>query len=206
MPTARKLLAGLALAFTAISCSDKGPTESNSVTDNQNPSAPTAPGNRAKTPLIGDVNPDQTFISTGSASTPAGTAFTVAKVQITKFYYENGQLLVDGGLFAPDGHLISAFSKAPATLRKGGGPTQPTCPILDLDIGAIHLDLLGLVVDLAPVHLNINAVSGPGNLLGNLLCAVANLLNGVGGGGIGAAITNLLNQINALLAALLASL
>jgi len=26
--------------------------------------------------------------------------------------------------------------------------------------------------------LNINAVSGPGNLLGNLLCDVANLLNG----------------------------
>jgi hypothetical protein len=36
---------------------------------------------------------------------------------------------------------------------------------------------LGLVVDLAPVHLDITAVSGAGNLLGNLLCAVVGLLD-----------------------------
>ena len=48
------------------------------------------------------------------------------------------------------------------------------CPILVLDIGAIHIDLLGLVIDLAPINLDLTAVSGPGNLLGNLLCAVAN--------------------------------
>jgi len=55
-----------------------------------------------------------------------------------------------------------------------------SCTILTLDIGAIHLDVLGLVVDLAPVNLDITAVPGAGNLLGNLLCAVANLLNGGG--------------------------
>jgi hypothetical protein len=203
MPTARKLLAGLALALTAVSCSDDN---SPTAPANQAPAAPTAPTNRAPQALTGNVNPDQTFISTGSTSTPAGTAFTVAAVQVTHFAYENGQLFVDGGLFAPDGHLISAFSHVPATLTRGGAPTQPVCPILDLDIGAIHLDLLGLVVDLAPVHLNINAESGPGNLLGNLLCAVANLLNGAGGAGLGTAITNLLNSINALLQGLLGSL
>ena len=52
-----------------------------------------------------------------------------------------------------------------------------TCPILDLDIGRIHLDLLGLVVNLAPVHLNIDAVPGAGNLLGNLLCSLVGLLD-----------------------------
>jgi hypothetical protein len=55
--------------------------------------------------------------------------------------------------------------------------TAAVCQILDLDIGRIHLDLLGLVVDLAPIHLGITAVAGPGNLLGNLLCAVAGLLD-----------------------------
>jgi hypothetical protein len=73
---------------------------------------------------------------------------------------------------------------------------QATCGILDLTFGPVDLDLLGLVVHLDTVHLNITAESGPGNLLGNLLCAVAGLLDPVtGGGGLGA----ILNQIVALL-------
>jgi len=41
----------------------------------------------------------------------------------------------------------------------------------------------------------VTAESGPGNLLGNLLCAVVGLLDGPTGGGLG----NILNQIVALL-------
>jgi hypothetical protein len=52
-------------------------------------------------------------------------------------------------------------------------------------------------VTLNQVHLNITAQQGPGNLLGNLLCAVANLLNG--GGAPLTALANLLNQILAAL-------
>jgi hypothetical protein len=37
---------------------------------------------------------------------------------------------------------------------------------------------LGLEVHLNRVVLDITAHQGPGNLLGNLLCAIANLLNG----------------------------
>jgi hypothetical protein len=48
------------------------------------------------------------------------------------------------------------------------------------------------VVTLDVVHLNITAEQGPGNLLGNLLCAIAGLLDG---GGPLAGITALLNQI-----------
>lgn len=54
------------------------------------------------------------------------------------------------------------------------------CSILTLNLGAIHLDLLGLVVDLAPVNLDITAVPGAGNLLGNLLCGVVHLLDNGG--------------------------
>ena len=50
------------------------------------------------------------------------------------------------------------------------------CQILNLVLGPLNLNLLGLVVTLNQVHLNITAVPGAGNLLGNLLCAVANLL------------------------------
>jgi hypothetical protein len=203
MPTARKLLAGLALALTAVSCSQDNSPTAPAVPDQQAPLAsPTAP-KVGKAVLSGTLATAQTFYADGTGSLALGTPVVIGKVQITKFYYENGQLLVDGGFFAPDGTFIEAFSKAPATLSKSGGTTSPTCPILDLDIGAIHLDLLGLVVDLAPVHLDITAQSGAGNLLGNLLCALVNLLNG---GGLATLIQNLLTQINALLAALLASL
>ncbi|MFL5923756.1 MAG: hypothetical protein ACJ75Q_02940 [Gaiellaceae bacterium] len=84
-----------------------------------------------------------------------------------------------------------------------GIPVQASgsCRILDLTLGPLHLDLLGLVVDLNQVHLQITAQQGPGNLLGNLLCAVANLLNNQGGGNTTALqqIANLLNQILARL-------
>jgi hypothetical protein len=53
-----------------------------------------------------------------------------------------------------------------------------TCSILNLTLGPLHLNLLGLVVNLNQIHLTITAVAAPGNLLGNLLCAIANLLNG----------------------------
>lgn len=59
-------------------------------------------------------------------------------------------------------------------------PPQPAaCPILHLDLGPLNLDLLGLQVHLNQVMLDVTAVPGPGNLLGNLLCAVAGLLDGV---------------------------
>jgi hypothetical protein len=58
--------------------------------------------------------------------------------------------------------------------------TNPSCTILTLDIGAINLNALGLVVHLAPVSLDVTAVPGAGNLLGNLLCAVAHLLDNGG--------------------------
>ncbi|MBO0727736.1 MAG: hypothetical protein J2P57_00670 [Acidimicrobiaceae bacterium] len=80
-----------------------------------------------------------------------------------------------------------------------GVPIDPpaSCSILALTLGPLHLNLLGLVVDLNQVNLNITAVPGPGNLLGNLLCSVANLLNNTGGGnGVAAQ----LSHINSILA------
>ena len=80
-----------------------------------------------------------------------------------------------------------------------------TCEILDLVLGPLHLDLLGLVVDLNQVHLTITAEQGPGNLLGNLLCAVAGLLDGnipaAGLGGLLNQIASLLNQILSIISA-----
>ena len=68
-----------------------------------------------------------------------------------------------------------------------------TCEILLLVLGPLHLDLLGLQIDLSQIVLEITAEQGPGNLLGNLLCAVAGLLDNPSG------LANLLNQILGLL-------
>jgi hypothetical protein len=50
------------------------------------------------------------------------------------------------------------------------------------------------------VHLNITAQQGPGNLLGNLLCAVAGLLDGPTG--VNAILRQIATLLNQLLGAL----
>jgi len=78
-----------------------------------------------------------------------------------------------------------------------------SCQILNLDLGPLDLNLLGLTVHLNEVVLNVAAQPGPGNLVGNLLCAVANLLNGVNLGNLGSALLNALaTLLNNLLMAL----
>jgi hypothetical protein len=52
------------------------------------------------------------------------------------------------------------------------------CRILRLRLGPLRLNLLGLRITTNRIKLNIVAVPGPGNLLGNLLCAIAGLLDG----------------------------
>ena len=71
---------------------------------------------------------------------------------------------------------------------------QGSCQILDLSLGTLHLNVLGLVVHLDPVHLNIAAQPGAGNLLGNLLCMVVHLLNGIVAD-VRQPVVNLLNQV-----------
>jgi hypothetical protein len=73
-----------------------------------------------------------------------------------------------------------------------------TCDILNLVLGPLDLNLLGLEISLNRVVLDIVAVTGAGNLLGNLLCAVAGLLDG-GLPGLLGEISNILNSILAIL-------
>jgi hypothetical protein len=55
-------------------------------------------------------------------------------------------------------------------------PAQ-SCDILNLTLGPLDLNLLGLRIQLDQVNLDITGETGAGNLLGNLLCAVAGLLD-----------------------------
>jgi hypothetical protein len=110
-----------------------------------------------------------------------------------------------GGLGGPEsGGLVPRLGILPA-FASTDRPlviAAQTCPILHLTLGPIDLNLLGLMVHLNQVVLNIDAQGGQGNLLGNLLCAVANLLNGPNLG----ALTNALNQIINILNGIVAGL
>lgn len=81
------------------------------------------------------------------------------------------------------------------------GTQQEACDILNLTLGPLDLNLLGLRVQLNQVQLDITAVPGAGNLLGNLLCAVAGLLDSPQLPDLGEVLTNLLNAILGLLRA-----
>lgn len=84
-----------------------------------------------------------------------------------------------------------------ASSRLAAASAPGTCDILHLVLGPLDLDLLGLQVHLDQVVLDIVAKSGAGNLLGNLLCAVAGLLDG--GLGLGALLDQLVALLNQIL-------
>lgn len=151
--------------------------------------APTAPA-ATSAARTGTATATSTLTSTlADGSTFAGT-FTP-----TGFTTSNGQLSVTGlvtGAVTSTTGVVTQIVPQTVTTAVTGATTTGTCQILSLQLGPLHLDLLGLVVDLNQVNLNITAQSGPGNLLGNLLCAVANLLNGGNLGGLATLLNSLL--------------
>jgi hypothetical protein len=74
-----------------------------------------------------------------------------------------------------------------------------SCTILHLELGPLDLNVLGLMVHLDRVVLDITAVPGAGNLLGNLLCAIAGLLDSGPLSAILEDLTDLLNNLFRLL-------
>jgi hypothetical protein len=126
----------------------------------------------------------------------AGT-FNINNFSVQNSSSGTPQLVATGNLIAT--LTNSAGQAQTVVLNNVTAPVDPsgTCPVLSLTLGPLHLDLLGLVVDIPnPINLNIVAQSGPGNLLGNLLCSVTNLLNG------GGALSQIASGLNQILAGL----
>jgi hypothetical protein len=92
--------------------------------------------------------------------------------------------------------LVMPADSAAAAAAPSDVTALASCDILNLVLGPLDLNLLGLEVHLNQVVLDIVAVTGAGNLLGNLLCAITGLLDG--GGPLGQ-IVSLLNSLLALL-------
>jgi hypothetical protein len=133
-----------------------------------------------------------------TATSPDQGTFT-GQLQIVRFAASQGQAvaigLVTGTLVDENGvsRGIVRNVSLPVQRPASGGVSIAQCEILNLVLGPLDLDLLGLVVHLDQVVLDITAVPGAGNLLGNLLCAITNLLNGVG------SLIQLINLLNQLL-------
>ncbi|MEE2570347.1 ABC transporter substrate-binding protein [Pseudarthrobacter sp. J64] len=128
-----------------------------------------------------------------------GVGTLVGSFTPTGFTNDRGQLVVTGlleGTFTDLNGVTTEVSQTVTSTVEGLTGGSAACDILNLDLGPLHLDVLGLVVDLDEVHLDITAEPGAGNLLGNLLCSVANALNPGGGGG---GLANLLNRLLGLL-------
>jgi hypothetical protein len=84
--------------------------------------------------------------------------------------------VAESGLVAivnnPQGEEIAIPFNLTSQGRRGG-----SCAILNLELGPIELDLLGLNILTSPICLDITGQRGRGNLLGNLLCSIAGLLD-----------------------------
>jgi hypothetical protein len=139
---------------------------------------PGAPARAVTLPVVGTVATGGTFNGA---------------VNITRFVNQNGQVMAEGLL---TGILTNATGTATTVVSTFATPvniTQATCSILHLDLGPLSLNLLGLQVNLSEIVLDITGQTGAGNLLGNLLCGIAGLLDSPGG------LARLLNQLLGIL-------
>ena len=143
-------------------------------------------------PLSASATPG--VVNTAVQGAASGGNSFVGNLAITGFKLINGTInatgTLTGNVLDRAGNVIGSIGSVPVSVPLTA--INGSCPILNLTLGPLHLNLLGLHIDLNQVVLNITAQSGPGQLLGNLLCDVANLLNN---GGTLQAILNDLNQI-----------
>lgn len=123
---------------------------------------------------------------------------------INRFGLKGGDIVSSGTLYGTFDIIggatetgIESFSGVTTALSSDDG-----CTILTLDLGPLDLELLGLRVQLSEIELDITGETGEGNLLGNLLCAVADLGSGSLGGSLGGLVQDVLGIVNRLLGSL----
>ena len=159
-----------------------------------------------------------TRASTSAASTNGYTSHVIGsfgKAGTVRGHFVPKRSYVAGGVTKVQGDLTVTLRRASGALvgrttrhdlalpvHASGAHVSPAalsstaaaaCTLLHLVLGPLDLNLLGLKVHLNRVVLDLTAQSGSGNLLGNLLCAVAHLLDMTS-----PSLLNLLNLANAL--------
>ena len=138
---------------------------------------------------LGQVTAAQTsttFPVSGTGTTAQGLPVNFDGTFAIKNFKVSGDQVVAKGTLngtitdAVTGEVIDTVSNLRTSIGLITGSATTDCEILSLVLGPLDLDLLGLEVHLDQVVLDITAVPGAGNLLGNLLCAVAGLLDSNG--------------------------
>jgi hypothetical protein len=125
--------------------------------------------------------------SVGASGAPAGTAVAQTnqtadavqvKVVINRFVRQGRRIVAQGAVI---GRYSSAertdvtrkaFTAALKPGRMSYAGTTKICNVLELDLRMLHLEVLGLIIDLSRLHLTITADS-EGGLLGSLFCSLA---------------------------------
>ena len=202
-------LALLGLSVLSFACSSDKVSAPSAAPDNAPLSRPSKKMDGITVPATGTLSDGGSFVGT----------LVVRRFDVN----ENRELVVTGTLSGiatlADGSTqpVSQAISTTATLTRSAHSTSAApadaiiaaadpstglpgnCDVLFLDLGPLHLNLLGLEVNLAEVILDVNALAGGGNLLGNLLCAVVGLFDGFA---VLAAIQNILDLINGIIGGL----
>jgi hypothetical protein len=200
----RLITASLLAAFTTTIAAAQPPP----------PAQPNGPGNDNKAKKGASIS----LPFSAPALVNGATSVVTGTFEVNRFENHDGKVWAVGTVIAtvPDGNGLrsvitpaslpvdtsaSGASAAAANANPQAAVAQAAaCGILHLVLGPLDLNVLGLVVHLDQVVLDISAAPGPGNLLGNLLCAIAGLLDG--GTPLQQLLTQLTNLLNQLIAAL----
>jgi len=149
---------------------------------------------------------------TGTITNRAGHAIGTFEGSLSDlvFAVENGQVvatgLLEGDVLNRGGNVITSISRE-VTLPLTdlvANPAPGVCQVLNLSLGPIDLNLLGLVLHVDEINLDLTA-NPAGGILGELLCDLAggldlgdflgDLLGGLLGGSLLQNIVGLLNQV-----------
>jgi hypothetical protein len=121
---------------------------------------------------------------------------TTCTIDVNKLKRSRSDVIAHGTVTAANGPSVRFTAPVEGSVpgtATAGQQIQAACDILNLVLGPLHLDLLGLVIDLNQVVLDITGETGAGNLLGNLLCGLFGILDAPGG------ITEFLRVLDGLL-------
>jgi len=180
--------------------------------DDQGQSETTAARTSLTVPVSGTVAPNinpqttapltgtftiQRFVRSGDDVVAVGTltaSFTEPLTNVARTIVTQASLPVDRA--ATSGQSAAGAADDDVAVQGPAVAPQAACDILHLVLGPLDLNLLGLRIQLNQVVLDITAVPGAGNLLGNLLCAIVGLLDPPGPL---AQLVALLNQLLAIL-------
>jgi hypothetical protein len=125
--------------------------------------------------------------SVGASGAPAGSAVAQTsqtadavqiKVVIDRFVRQGRRIVAQGaviGRYSSNERTDVVRKAFTARLKPGRmsfASTARICNVLELDLRLLHLEVLGLIIDLSRLHLTITADS-EGGLLGALFCSIA---------------------------------